>query len=189
MVEATLQSADTAELVIAARAGERAALGELFERYRPMVVAVIARRLHDSAEVQELSQEVFIQVIKKIDQLRAPEAFGGWIKSIANRMAINRSLRRQIPSATEPRLLENTSIERRTPYTSAVEQERATELRTAVARLRRLDRDTLEAFYLRGQSLREMSVEFNAPVGTIKRRLHVARQRLVQEVSHLVSAG
>ncbi|MGL6094559.1 MAG: hypothetical protein ACRC7O_02005, partial [Fimbriiglobus sp.] len=34
------------------------------------------------------------------------------------------------------------------------------------------------AFYLRGRSLKQMSREFDAPVGTIKRRLHVARQRL-----------
>jgi RNA polymerase sigma-70 factor (ECF subfamily) len=32
-----------------------------------------------------------------------------------------------------------------------------------------------------------MSVDFDAPIGTIKRRLHVARQRLAREVEHLVS--
>ena len=40
------------------------------------------------------------------------------------------------------------------------------------------DREALEAFYLRGQSLKQMATEFDAPIGTIKRRLHVARQRL-----------
>jgi len=39
--------------------------------------------------------------------------------------------------------------------------------------LRRLDRETLVAFSVRGQSLVEMSDAFDAPVGTIKRRLHV----------------
>ena len=41
---------------------------------------------------------------------------------------------------------------------------------------------TLVAFYVKGQSLLEMSDEFNAPLGTIKRRLHVARKRLAKEV-------
>ena len=45
-----------------------------------------------------------------------------------------------------------------------------------------MDRETLEAFYVRGHSLLEMSDEFDAPVGTIKRRLHVARKRLAQEM-------
>jgi len=36
----------------------------------------------------------------------------------------------------------------------------------------------LTAFYLRGQSIREISEELATPEGTIKRRLHVARNRL-----------
>jgi hypothetical protein len=34
------------------------------------------------------------------------------------------------------------------------------------------------AFYIHGRSLKEMSREFDTPIGTIKRRLHVARNRL-----------
>jgi RNA polymerase sigma-70 factor (ECF subfamily) len=52
-------------------------------------------------------------------------------------------------------------------------------------RLGDLDRETLEAFYVRGQSLIEMSDEFSSPIGTIKRRLHVARKRLARELHAL----
>jgi RNA polymerase sigma-70 factor (ECF subfamily) len=48
-----------------------------------------------------------------------------------------------------------------------------------------MDRETLVAFYVRGQSLLEMSEEFDSPVGTIKRRLHVARKRLAKELESL----
>ncbi len=51
-----------------------------------------------------------------------------------------------------------------------------------------LDRSTLVAFYLNGRSLLEMSDDFAAPVGTIKRRLHVARKRLAKELECLQSA-
>ena len=51
-----------------------------------------------------------------------------------------------------------------------------------------LDRDTLVAFYFQGQSLVQMSDEFNSPVGTIKRRLHVARKRLAKELAALAPA-
>ena len=44
--------------------------------------------------------------------------------------------------------------------------------------LKALDRATLVAFYIRGHSLKQMSRDFETPVGTIKRRLHVARSRL-----------
>ena len=46
-----------------------------------------------------------------------------------------------------------------------------------------IHRDTLLAFYYDGQSLETISQHAEAPVGTIKRRLHVARQRLRQELA------
>ena len=49
-------------------------------------------------------------------------------------------------------------------------------------RLKAVDRATLVAFYIRGQSLKQMSRDFETPVGTIKRRLHVARNRLKKQM-------
>ena len=134
-------------LVRAAQRGERDAFGQLFERFERHVMAIALRRLGDYGEAQELCQDVFIQAMKKIRQLREPEAFAGWLRSITNRMAINRLIRR--------------------PNDYAIENE------------------TLVAFYVHGRSLNEMSSEFEAPVGTIKRRLHVARKRLAKEVEEL----
>lgn len=176
-----------AELVVSAQRGDRGAMGELFNRYRQHVMAIAYRRLGDENESQELCQEVFLQAILKLNQLRDPECFGGWIRSIAQRMAINRALRRPPSVSTEPQTLAATCIEQRTPCADALERERATQLRLGMRRLKDMDRDTLEAFYMRGKSLVEMSDQFDAPVGTIKRRLHVARQRLAREVEQLVS--
>ena len=64
--------------------------------------------------------------------------------------------------------------------------ERDAQLNEGLENLRELDRETLKAFYVDGQSLNEMSDEFDAPLGTIKRRLHVARKRLAREVAELV---
>jgi RNA polymerase sigma-70 factor (ECF subfamily) len=58
-------------------------------------------------------------------------------------------------------------------------------VRAGLRRLRDLDRRTLVAFYVEGRSLLEMSREFESPLGTIKRRLHVARKRLAQELQSL----
>ena len=45
-----------------------------------------------------------------------------------------------------------------------------------------MDRETLVAFYFRGQSRDQISRAVDAPIGTIKRRLHVARNRLRREL-------
>jgi RNA polymerase sigma-70 factor (ECF subfamily) len=169
-------------LVAAAQTGDREAFGELAIRFEPMVYAIALRRLGNYNEAQELCQEVLVKAMQKLDQLKAPAAFGGWLRSITVRMAINRQVRRAPTVATEPSTLDSTCIESTTPLDTALANERARQVRGGLAQLRELDRDTLEAFYVRGQSLSEMSASFEAPIGTIKRRLHVARKRLAEQL-------
>ena len=178
---------DVIRLVRGAQAGDRDAFGELFQRFERHVFSVALRRLGDYTEAQELCQDVFVQALQKVDQLRQPECFGGWLRSITHRMAINRGVRRGPDVPTEPETLEATCLESKTPLTEALQHERDAQLRAGLDRLRELDRETLVAFYVKGKSLLEMSDDFDAPLGTIKRRLHVARKRLAKEVEPLVA--
>ena len=177
---------EIARLVLASQNGDRAAFGELFQRYERHVFSVAMRRLGNFNDAQELAQEVFIKAMDKIAQLRQPECFGGWLRSITHRMAINMQIRQSRGVSTEPEYMEENCIDDASPDERLIESERDAQLHEGLENLREMDRQTLEAFYVRGQSLNEMSDEFDAPLGTIKRRLHVARKRLAQEVAELV---
>ena len=179
------QSQTVVQLVRAAQAGDRGAFGELFRRYRGTIVALGIRRLRNADEAEELAQDVFIQAMEKIDQLRVPEAFGGWLRRIVHRMAINRVTRRQADLTCDPDTLAATCLASGTPDGLAVQREEAASVRAGMQRLGQVDRETLKAFYMHGQTLIEMSDAFSAPVGTIKRRLHVARKRLAKEMDVL----
>lgn len=183
--ELDLSTCTVAELVRDAQIGDRAAFGELFSRYRTTVLALARRRINNADEAEELAQDVFLQAMEKIDQLRVPEAFGGWLRQIVHRMAINRLTRRGGAIACDPMTLEAAWSDASEPSTFAERNEEAAAVKSGLGRLGNLDRQTLEAFYLSGQSLLEMSDAFAAPVGTIKRRLHVARKRLAEEVDQL----
>jgi RNA polymerase sigma-70 factor, ECF subfamily len=179
LYEAETETEATLEyLVAAAQDGDREAFGELATRYEPMVYSIAIRRLGNHSEAQELCQEVLVKAMQKIEQLKVPAAFAGWLRSITVRMAINRQVRRAPMVPTEPQALDAACFEVRTPLDVVLAHERATQVRGGLARLGDLDRTTLEAFYVRGESLSEMSESFAAPIGTIKRRLHVARKRL-----------
>jgi RNA polymerase sigma-70 factor (ECF subfamily) len=182
LLEIEEESTSLEFLVEAAQAGDRDAFGELATRFEPMVYAIALRRLGNHSEAQELCQEVLVKAMQKIEQLKVPAAFAGWLRSITVRMAINRQVRRAPMVATEPRALDATCVETHTPLDTALANERAVQVRGGLARLGELDRHTLEAFYVRGQSLSEMSASFEAPIGTIKRRLHVARKRLARQL-------
>ena len=169
---------ELADLVRRAQDGDREAFGTLVEQFQRTVHAIALRRLGNPSEALELTQEVFLHVMRRIDQLREPERFAGWLRQVAVRMAINRATRRLAPPGVEASVLEGAAGRRDDPLDALISRERAQRLYDALGRLKRLDRETLLAFYIHGQSLVEMAERLDAPLGTIKRRLHTARKRL-----------
>jgi RNA polymerase sigma-70 factor (ECF subfamily) len=166
------------ELVTKAQTGDRTAYGELVERFQPTVYAVALARLRNPTEAQELTQEVFLHGMRKLPQLRDAACFAGWLRQIAVRMAINRLTRRGPLQKVESEMLESAEAAGANPLDTMIQSEQAAELYRALEQLKPIDRATLVAFYIRGRSLKQMSREFETPIGTIKRRLHVARNRL-----------
>jgi RNA polymerase sigma-70 factor, ECF subfamily len=165
-------------LIERAQAGDRAAFGELVERFQPAVYAVALARLRDANEAVELTQEVFIHAMTKLDQLRDPHCFVGWLRQITVRMAINRVTRKAPVQGASQEFLQNSPASTEGPLDEIIRDEARAEIWDGLDQLKPIDRATLVDFYIRGRSLKQMSREFETPVGTIKRRLHVARNRL-----------
>lgn len=174
---------EVAALVRDAQSGDRDAFGRLVERFEPTVRAIALRRLGNLGEAMELTQEVFLHVMSRLNQLREPERFAGWLRQVAARMAINHVTRRPMALALESSALEGASAEAEDePIDALIARERAQRLWEGLGRLKAMDRETLVAFYIRELSLIEMAEELDVPLGTVKRRLHTARKRLKAEL-------
>ena len=165
-------------LVDKAKLGDREAYGELVTRFQSSVYAMALSRVRDPLEAQELAQEVFVHAMRKLPQLRDARCFAGWLRRITARMAINRLTRRGPLFGAAPEVLDAVEGVVRGPAEELELSEAKAGLHAGLAQLKADDRAALEAFYLRGRSLKQMAREFEAPVGTIKRRLFVARARL-----------
>lgn len=174
-------------LVKLAQSGDREAFGILAREFEGAVFGIVLRRLRNRAEALEVTQDVLLRAMRKLNQLREPERFVGWLKRIAVRMSINRAVRR--PRETyHPGDTFTVVASRPSPVDDVLDSEQAAQVRSKLQTLRPLDRDTLVAFYFEGQSLKEMSDRFSSPVGTIKRRLHTARHRLKEALGDLQPA-
>src|SRR5262245_9199520 len=117
-------------LVERAGTGDRTAYGELVERFQPAVYAVALARLRNPTEAQELTQEVFIHAMTKLDQLRDPHCFAGWLRQITVRMAINRLTRQGPLQGAEPEVLQNAPDAGKTPLEEMVRAEQRAEVWT-----------------------------------------------------------
>lgn len=175
-------------IVVRAQSGDGEAFGQLFEQFYARVFAVVMQRLRNTAEADEVTQEVFLRAYRKIEQLKDPAAFGGWLCQIATRLSINRAVRKPPELPCEPGSFEVLQEAPDNPSKDLMQAEDAEQLRDGLDRLGDLDRRTLMAFYFDGQSLKEMSVAFDSPIGTIKRRLHTARHRLHDVLSTMQPA-
>src|SRR5678816_1635230 len=82
----TGQAAEDGRLVRAARAGDESAFASLYERYGRVVHALLLVRVGRD-QVEDLVQDVFLTAWRRLDDLRDPAAFGGWIAMIARRRA------------------------------------------------------------------------------------------------------
>jgi RNA polymerase sigma-70 factor, ECF subfamily len=173
-----LQLLNTADLVLSAQAGDRTAFGELVRRFQAPVYAAALEKLREPGEAQELAHEAFVRAFTKLDQLRQPAAFPGWVRQIAVRLALNRLSRRKKLNQAEDQVLENAKAAGPTPLENLLRAEDRLKVQRGLAGLRRLDQEVLIAFYIRGESIRDIAETLAAPEGTIKRRLHVARNRL-----------
>ena len=80
-------SADAA-LVEAVRRGDRDAWERLYARFSPLVHGVILARVPRD-EADDLVQDVFVTVLRKLDSLRDGAAFGGWVAMIARNRAMD----------------------------------------------------------------------------------------------------
>ncbi|MFI1994297.1 sigma-70 family RNA polymerase sigma factor [Actinoplanes sp. NPDC020271] len=80
---------DTAT-VVAARAGDPAAVDRLVAGYLPLVYTIVGRALEGHADVDDVVQETMIRVLRNLGELREPEAFRSWLVAITVRQVRDR---------------------------------------------------------------------------------------------------
>ena len=79
-------ASEDATLVRRAGTGDGAAFARLYERYVRMVHGLLLARVN-RADVDDLVQDVFLTAWRRLDHLRDPAAFGGWLATIARNRA------------------------------------------------------------------------------------------------------
>ena len=73
-----------ADLVVAARDGDKAALGEVVGRHRPTALALAGRLLSDHDLAWDVVQEATMVALVSLDRLRSADRFGAWLCGIAS---------------------------------------------------------------------------------------------------------
>ena len=172
--------------------GDEAALAELYDRFGALVFKAARQVLNSRAEAEDASQEIFVRLWKTADRFDPRRArLVTWVMLIARRHLIDR-LRRKV---ARPEVLglesenESTFMPEGNSSQLALPVEGNAELRARLQELPALQREVIERTYLQGFTLREVSEQLQAPLGTVKsalsRGLARLRERLGDAEQHL----
>lgn len=167
------------ETVDRARAGDQQALADLYDWYMPRVYRYALARLGNVAEAEDLTEEVFLRMLRAIGDFRWRKApFSAWIFRIAHNQVVThfrRSAQRGHPTSDIPEDMPDS----RPDLASAVE-ERITieEVRRATELLPEAQREVIALRFVVGLSITETAQALGKREGNIKALQHKAVQRL-----------
>ncbi|MGP3918972.1 RNA polymerase sigma factor [Nonomuraea sp. 10N515B] len=160
-------------LVVRVQLGDRSAWAELVTRWRVPVWTYV-RRMLDAERADEVTQEIWLAVVRGLPRLREPGRFAPWLFTIARRSVTDR-LRSEYAREKESFTADEAMVE--DPVEAMADR---AELVAALAGLPVLEREILVLFYLEDLSVEECAQICAVPTGTVKSRLNRAR-RLLRE--------
>lgn len=170
-----------AELVEAARAGDRDAFGDLVGRYQDRLFNTLLRIAGSREDAADAAQDAFVQAYLKLDSFRGDAQFFTWLYRIAMNVALSRR-RRTRPMASIDAAKEGAGEEpmdgSAAPGERMMADERAEQVHSALAELGDQHRKILVLREMEGCSYEAIAEILELPVGTVRSRLFRARLQL-----------
>jgi RNA polymerase sigma factor (sigma-70 family) len=165
-------------LVLLSQAGSTDAMDGLARRWTPRLLRYAVRVLGGSAESAETArdvvQETWVGAIRGLRGLRDPAQFPAWIYGIATRKcadAIRANIRRR-------RLDAHAAVDNEGPRDATVGVEHQIDLLSGIRQLPPKQRAVVHLFYGEDLTVEEIAAALGIPAGTVKSRLHHAREAL-----------
>ena len=176
---------EDADLALALREGDEAAVRTLYDRFGGLVFTVAHRMLKERQRAEEVTQHVFLPAWRNADQFEPGRDFAPWLATIARRAAIDvlrREQRRPVGSLEVADLADSALV---TMAPSAEQIEMVWSVRAAIEGLEPDEREIVKMQHLEGHTHAEIAERLDIAVGTVKSRSHRAHRRLANRLAHL----
>lgn len=162
--------------------GDASCLGTLFERHNKAVYQYCRQMIRHSAQAEDLTQEVFLRILRKSSSFKATGSFKAWMFNIARNITLDhlRAMQRRgnvaaVEESMEP-MIENRTAEQAASGSQSMEmlQQALSRLPAAVQEIIWLGRFEFDSYEELGQAL-------GCKSGTARVRMHRAMQQLNTE--------
>lgn len=176
------------------RSTRAAAIGVLYERFRERVYNVALRVVGNVEEAQDVLQDVFLLLFRKIHRFRARAAFASWVYRITVNMALDHVRRRKRgPSPSSGAVITDRMDELEDdltlPERGLARLDLQGHVREALDTLSERLRIVIILRYLEDLSYADIAEILDCSIGTVKSRLNRAHTALRRELAKRYEAG
>lgn len=158
---------------------------EVFHDHFTFVHSVTRRLAGPQLDADDLTQEVFVVVYRRLDSLRDPDRLRSWIYGICRRVVAHRRRRQKIRRALREVLGTGPEHHAATPEDATHRRQLELRLYEALDRLSPRRREVLVLFALEELSGSEIADLLEIPVNTVWTRLHAARRDLLRHLKRV----
>ncbi|NIM18944.1 MAG: sigma-70 family RNA polymerase sigma factor [Candidatus Latescibacteria bacterium] len=178
------------ELISLAKAGQEKAFRALLGKYQGSVYSICLRMVRDREQAADLAQDVFLKVFTMLDRYDPSYAFSSWLFKITSNLCIDHLRKRRVETYPMEAPLEGNDGEFArqyeapdpTPETQMIRKEQMASLDKAVDALPPHYRMIILLRHQENLSYDEIAVALNIPLGTVKARIHRAREMLKERL-------
>jgi RNA polymerase sigma-70 factor (ECF subfamily) len=154
----------------------------LVEQTQRVVYRVAYSVLANNADAEDVTQEVFVQAYRKLDDLRDPDKFQSWVTRMSYRFALNRRRAQTRSQERETRWIEQDSAQPPDAEALAASRDNFARIQAGIERLPEKLRAVVAMCAIDGLQTRDVALVLGIPEGTVRSRLHAARKRLLETV-------
>jgi RNA polymerase sigma factor (sigma-70 family) len=177
-------AASDAELVEAARQGDKRAFVEIVARYQAMVCGIALGILGDLAASEDAGQEAFLIAWRKFNHLEDPSRLRPWLAAIVRNAALGHLRRRREHANLED--IPELPDESPGPDQIAAAEDEAEIVRRTLATLPETYRIPLVLYYRENQSVRVVAESLEITEDAVKQRLARGRELLRNRISSVI---
>ena len=178
-----LQKSSDEELMEYLRQGQKDALSILFDRHYRLVFSVAIRIIRDHGEAEDLMQEVFLDVLRKIDQYDpAKGSAKTWILQYAYHRSLNRqkylNLRNFYDGQEATIPIEWDQSQSSNSWNGLTFPDWASVIEKGMASLTEKERMTINRAYYQGMLLKEIADQLNEPIANVRNHYYRGLKKL-----------
>ena len=181
------RSAEETSILARVADGDPGAVREVLSRYSALVWSLASGLSKDPLEVEDVVQDTWLAVVRRIASLDDPGAFRAWMYRIARNLVTTRLRRRRaLLSLDDPDHADDAPVAP-DPTDDALEVDAfdASDIQRAMERLPLPQREALALRYVDGLTYDELASVVDRNVGTVRSRLHYAKSNLHAELQRL----